>query len=309
VQFLTQALGTADVSRLVVLLDELGTLPDATRDDLGNVLHAMFHARLITPALAKLQMVLTGGIELHHLVVAEVSTLHNICEEIYLGDLSKADAIALVADGLEPLGIPRADGEQVGRAIYAWVQGHPYLTQRLGSLLGLTVRHGEALTSDSVHQAVHQMVQSDTLLGHFWRSLREQGLEAAAQRLLTAPPRFSRLFDALARLELPELAKDVAGQWDARNPLLEMALRDWLGLEPLPEPLPAYPGTRRPADHPGRTGRCALGERVDPDRAGHRYPGYAAHRRDLRAVGQWQDQPDADDPRSPGRCAARNWWP
>jgi formylglycine-generating enzyme required for sulfatase activity len=37
----------------------------------------------------------------------------------------------------------------------------------------------------------------------------------------------------MARLELLGLAKDVAGLWGARNPLLEMALRDWLGLEPL----------------------------------------------------------------------------
>jgi formylglycine-generating enzyme required for sulfatase activity len=233
-QFLTQALDRPEISRLVVLLDELGTLPDRTRDDLANVLRALFHDRLIIPALAKLQVVLTGGIELYNLVIAEVSALHNICEEIYLGDLSEADAIALVADGLEPPGIPRADGAQMGRAIYAWVQGHPYLTQRLGYLLELTIRRSASLAPASVDQAVQQVEQSDPLLGHLRRSLREQGLEVAAQRLLTAPPRFSRFDDDLARLELLGLAKEVHGRWGIRNPLIAAVVREWLELDPLP---------------------------------------------------------------------------
>jgi formylglycine-generating enzyme required for sulfatase activity len=249
VQFLTQALGTAEVSRLVVLLDELGALPDAARDELGNVLRAMFYARLITPALAKLQIVLTGSIELHHLVVADVSTLHNICEEIYLGDLSTADAIALVADGLEPLGIPRADGEQVGQAIYAWVQGHPYLTQRLGHLLAQAHQRGDPFTTARLRATIDTVQRHDVLLRNLYTKLTEYQVWDAAHRMLTNPPRFSRLDDAMARLELLGLAKDVAGLWGARNPLLEMALRDWLGLEPLPEPPPRIllPGDPLPA--------------------------------------------------------------
>jgi hypothetical protein len=203
VQFLTQALGTAEVSRLVVLLDELGALPDAARDELGNVLRAMFYARLITPALAKLQMVLTGGIELHHLVVAEVSTLHSICEEIYLGDLSAADAIALVADGLEPPGIPRADGEQVGRAVSAWVQGHPYLTQRLGHLLAQAHQRGDPLTTARLHAAIDTVQRHDVLLRNLYNKLTEYQVWDAARRMLTNPPRFSRLDDAMARQSFP----------------------------------------------------------------------------------------------------------
>ncbi|MFP4441288.1 MAG: SUMF1/EgtB/PvdO family nonheme iron enzyme [Chloroflexaceae bacterium] len=240
-QFLTQALDRPEISRLVVLLDELGTLPDRTRDDLANVLRALFHDRLMTPALAKLQVVLTGGIELYHLVIAEVSALHNICEEIYLGDLDEADAVDLIADGLAAAGVARQTGMPVGQAVYAWAQGHPYLTQRLGSLLDLAVQRGASLTPAFVDQTVHQMVQSDTLLGHLWRSLREQGLEAATQRLLTAPLRFNRFDDDLARLELLGLAKEVHGLWGVRNPLIATVVRTWLDLEPLPSDQPASP--------------------------------------------------------------------
>jgi hypothetical protein len=230
VQFLTQALDTPDVQRLVVLLDELGTLPGATRDELGNVLRSMFHTRLINPALAKLQIALTGGIELHHLVVAEVSTLHNICEEIYLGDLSQADAVALVADGLERLNIPRADGEKLGRAVYAWVQGHPYLTQRLGQLLAQSHERGAPLDTARLNEAIDTVQRHDVLLRNLYSKLTEYELQEAARQVITAPPRFSRLYDEMARLELLGLAKGVQGQWAVRNPLIETALRDWLDI-------------------------------------------------------------------------------
>src|SRR3712207_7657303 len=42
--FLEQALAGAEVTRLVLLLDELGTLPETTREDLAHVLRAL-HTR------------------------------------------------------------------------------------------------------------------------------------------------------------------------------------------------------------------------------------------------------------------------
>jgi formylglycine-generating enzyme required for sulfatase activity len=230
-QFLTQALSQPETTKLVVLLDELGALPDTTRDELGNVLRAIFHARLFTPALAKLQVVLTGGIELYDLVVTEVSTLHSICEELYLGDLSEADAVALVADGLEPLPVARAAGEQVGRAVYAWAEGHPYLTQRLGSLLAQAHQTGTPIDTARLNDAVDTVLRHDVLLRNLYSKLTEYQLWEAARRLLTNPTRFSRMDDEMARLELLGLAKDVKGQWGVRNPLIEKALREWLALD------------------------------------------------------------------------------
>jgi formylglycine-generating enzyme required for sulfatase activity len=258
VQFLTQALSTADVSRLVVLMDELGTLPDTTRDELGNVLRSLFHTRLITPVLAKLQIVLTGGIELHNLVVAEVSALHNICEEIYLGDLEEAEAVALVADGLEPLPVARAEGEQVGRAVYAWVEGHPYLTQRLGHLLAEAHQRGAAIDTAQLHKAIDTVHRDDVLLRHLRGKLIEHQLQEIARQLLTESPCFSRLSDEMVRLELLGLAKGVCGQWAVRNPLIETVLREWLRMEPMqplqvpPIPLPP-PEPTKPESTPTST--------------------------------------------------------
>jgi formylglycine-generating enzyme required for sulfatase activity len=234
VQFLSQTLSNSDVHRLVVLMDEVGALPEATRDELGNVLRSLFHARLSNQVLAKLQVVLTGGIELHRLVVAEVSTLHNICEEIYLGDLSEADAIVLVRDGLQPVPIPHTGSAIVGQAIFAWVQGHPYLTQRLGQLITQAHQRGAVIDTATLTKAIDEVQRNDVLLRHLRGRLFEYHLQEVARQLLTDPPKFSRLYDEMARLELLGLAKGVQGQWAVRNPLIETALRDWLGMRPLP---------------------------------------------------------------------------
>jgi formylglycine-generating enzyme required for sulfatase activity len=254
VRFLTQALSTSDVPRLVVLMDELGALPEQTRGELGNVLRSLFHERLINPALAKLQIVLTGGIELHTLMVAEVSPLRNICEEIYLGDLDEAEAVALIADGLEPLMIAREEGEQIGRAVYSWAEGHPYLTQRLGQLLSVSYRDGKPLDARHLNESVIMVLRHDVLLQHLHIKLFEYRLQDIAHQLLTAPPRFSRVYGDMVQMELLGLAKGVNGQWAVRNPLIETALRDWLGMVPMTPlqvpPIPAPTPESQPAPEP-----------------------------------------------------------
>jgi hypothetical protein len=105
---LARLIGALEGGRLVLLLEELGALPHATRHDLANVIRSCFTGRYTTyRAFAKLVIVLAGGIELYDLAATEVSTLHNICEEYYLSDLSAADAQALVAEGLTAGGISR----------------------------------------------------------------------------------------------------------------------------------------------------------------------------------------------------------
>jgi hypothetical protein len=91
--WLNQALARPEISRLVLLLDELGALPPASREALGNALRSFFHDRLVLPPLQKLQVIFSGGVELYTMVVSEISSLHNVCEEIYLPDLPAPEAV------------------------------------------------------------------------------------------------------------------------------------------------------------------------------------------------------------------------
>ncbi|MBX0328391.1 formylglycine-generating enzyme family protein [Oscillochloris sp. ZM17-4] len=234
--FLGQALGQSTITRLVLLLDELGALPAETRQALANALRSFFHTRLVRPALAKLQIIFSGGIELYDLVVTEASSLHNICEEIYLADLAESEAVELIADGLRSLGVKPADAHTIGQQVYAQVSGHPYLTQRIGGLLAGAVQRGEAIGPVQIERAVRQISQGgNPLLRQIQNDLREHHMQDAARRLLGSPPRFTRLDDDMVRLELIGIAKPDDTHWAPRNPLLAEVFRERLGVA-APEP-------------------------------------------------------------------------
>lgn len=230
IEFLCQALSPVSIDRLVLLIDEIGALPTETRNSLANVLRSTFTQRdTVYPALAKLLVIVVGGVELHDLAVTKVSPFHNICEEIYLPDLCQPDAISIISDGLSSLGVPTDQGQMLGQAVYAYVQGHPYLTQRLGAFLEDAHGASESLMPSHVDGAVVQVRRDDTLLRHIYSGLHELHLIDTARMVLNRPVRFNRIVDNLSRLELLGLIQDAAnGYWRIRNPLLEQALREWL---------------------------------------------------------------------------------
>ena len=227
--FLEAALTGNETQRLVLLLDELGTLPDATREDLAHVLRALHTRRLGSPALAKAQFVLAGGIELYNLAVVEASALRNVCEIVRLSDLSESDAVALITDGLVLVGMDTRDATAVGQAIYARVSGHPYFTQRLGELLA-TQHLADTRVDDAVVEALSwQLLEhSDPLLEHLRRSIADLKLDDAARRLLSMSQRTSRTDAATERLDLLGLAERTGRHWAPRSPLLAVALAEWL---------------------------------------------------------------------------------
>ncbi len=229
--FLEATLDNSAVQRLVLLLDELGALPDTTREDLAHILRALHTRRLHSPALAKVQFVLTGGVELYHLAVVEASALRNVCEVMRLGDLSETDAVDLVIGGLVPLGMDVVVATAISQAIYARVHGHPYFTQRLGELIANQQIAGGSPNVAAVEDGTRKLLeQSDPLLEHLRRSVTELRLEDAAWRLLSASQRTSRTDDATERLELLGLAHRAERYWEPRSPLLSVALGEWLKL-------------------------------------------------------------------------------
>lgn len=232
--FLEAALAGAAVQRLVLLLDELGTLPDATREDLAHVLRALHTRRLSSPALAKAQFVLAGGIELYRLAVVEASALRNVCEIERLGDLGEADAVAVIADGLALVGVASTSAHALGQAVYGRVGGHPYFTQRLGELLAAEQIAGEAPDEATVENLAWALLeQDDPLLEHLRRNIADLSLEDAARRLLSASQRTARTDHGIERLDLLGIARRSGRHWVPRSPLFSVALAEWLGL-PLP---------------------------------------------------------------------------
>jgi hypothetical protein len=230
IEFLSQVIAHPETGQLVLLLEELGALPKDSREGLAHVLRSIFTNRFEPSyrSLTRLMVVLAGGIELYELAATQVSPLQNICEPIYLPDLSTEEAAGLANDGLTSLGLDAKEAKALSQTIYAHVGGHPYLVQRLGGALEATLAEGTVPTSDQIGHIVEQLLSGDPLLHHLRTALIEHRLLAASQDLLEGQLRFSRLDDEMARLELLGLAREVNGCWTARNPLLAQALRDWL---------------------------------------------------------------------------------
>jgi formylglycine-generating enzyme required for sulfatase activity len=163
--------------------------------------------------------------------VVEASALRNVCDITQLGDLSETDAVALLADGMRIVGVAADHAQALGQAVYACVAGHPYLTQRLGALLADQHLRSMPLDTAQVDAAAFDLLeQDDSLLEHLRRGISDLGLADAARRLLSASQRTSRTDDGVARLDLLGLARRRQRYWAPRNPLLAVAMAEWLGL-------------------------------------------------------------------------------
>ncbi|PDW00193.1 formylglycine-generating enzyme family protein, partial [Candidatus Viridilinea mediisalina] len=234
-----------------------------TREALAHALRSIFDARLTMPVLRKLLVIFSGGVELYDLVVTEASSLHSVCVDHHLSDLGQDEAVALIADGLVAAGLDAALATGMGHVVYSRVAGHPYLTQRLGTLLLEAYQRGQPLNAEAVVAAEVRVRQSDPLLRHILNDLRASHLADAARRLLSDPPRFTRLNDDMARLELAGLAKQAGTHWAVRNPFLATIFAEEFAVKlPAPTWLPRL--VKVPAG-PFLMGSSAADELADSD--------------------------------------------
>ncbi len=240
IDFLCQALAQSNCRLLALLLEELGALQPAARIDLANTLRALFTNRYASDRrpLSRLQVILAGSIEMFELASQQASPLNNVCEKLYLPDLTQAEAEGLAQTALREAGLSAEAAGLWASAIYARVQGHPYLTQRLGAWLVEAWEDGRPLNDAALDEAAQALLCDDPLLGHLGRALQEYRLLDAAQELLSGARRFSRQDEDLARLELLGLARPQDGRWVVRNPLLRQAATLWLEAGPV-ESVPA----------------------------------------------------------------------
>jgi len=213
----------------VVTIDEIGTVQPQAASDLANALRSFHQDRLRSryETLRRYVFVLAGGIELYDLAVSHVSTLHNISEKLYLGDLSRAESDALLGRGLGKLGVEEPVVGSLCDCIFHYARGHPYLTQRLGGFVEDTLEaEGRVPTLDELGKMALDLAGGDTNVVSLVNGLRKEGLWAEARRLAqgeTIP--FSRIASVPCRLELLGLVRDEGGRCAVRNPIYEEVIR------------------------------------------------------------------------------------
>ncbi|NLD73087.1 MAG: CHAT domain-containing protein, partial [Chloroflexi bacterium] len=224
-ELLSRLAKTINTPRILILLDEVGALSAEASDSFFNAVRTVFtQGRGLRSELAKYLFVFSGAVDLYGLTYGTNSPL-NICEKIYLQDLSPADVGRLV-------GLFRSIGVSVPKEaperIYALTGGHPYLTMRLCALL--EQHRAKRLGPEQIEAAAEELLVEDDNLHHLVRELER--LPQARQRLAEivldgAQIPFSRVDPVLAALEMIGAIKP-SQPCQVRNHLYERSLRPYL---------------------------------------------------------------------------------
>jgi hypothetical protein len=137
---------------IVVFFDEIdSTLSIPFTDDFFIALRAIYNARSTVADFKRLSFVLIGVASPSDLISDSARTPFNIGHRVELTDFTLEELCPL-AVGLGE------NAEQVLKWIFAWTNGHPYLTQRLCQFL-TTSRDG--ITEEMVEKAVKDLFLGD----------------------------------------------------------------------------------------------------------------------------------------------------
>jgi serine phosphatase RsbU (regulator of sigma subunit) len=209
--------------RIIVILDEIGALPQETAIRLAGAIRAVFTERLVKPDLARYVFVLAGAMDMMELTTGRTSPLGNVTEKIYLGDLTLEESKQLLAEpfgraGLKPF-------TRINRSLHKWTSGHPYWTQLLADNLASSP---QPPTGRAIEKIVEQLLQTeDRNLPHVIRQLKaDDALWNLAESLLNGVPlQFSRSNGAIAKLELIGILKERDGRCAIRNLIYQEAMQ------------------------------------------------------------------------------------
>jgi len=213
--------------RIVVLLDEIGALPEETAFRLAHSIRAVFTYRYNKREYGRYVFILSGAVDMLKLTTGKNSPLKNVTESVYLGDLSKEETRLLLARGMTRAGINPSP--ELYDYIYHWTNGHPYLTQLIGALL---IESGQSATEETVHAIIKQLLQTeDRNLPHLRRALNRgcpelwRVVKSIVEGMVVP---FSRSNAIVAELELIGAIRNEAGHCQIRNNLYQEAIKQWL---------------------------------------------------------------------------------
>lgn len=224
--------------RLVVLMDEVETVPEGVSDGFFGTWRSVFSSRRKEDEIAfeKYLLVLCGARELHRLTSGPNSPL-NIAERIYLRDFD-VSGVQVLVENLPRVGIGITP--ETAQWIYDYTGGHPYLTQKMCALIHAA--HPPTVTQTVVQAAADEILRSDD---HLEKMLLQIEAEPPVREQLEQIVKgqsvpFSRLNPTVARLELLGAIRDEK-QCVVRNALFAAAFRHRFGIPETPPPPPPQP--------------------------------------------------------------------
>ena len=132
---------TPQVSKIIFLIDELNGIPEEISPIFFATLRKFFTAgRGVSndndenELYKKIMFVFAASLDLHKLSEGQNSPLSNVCIKYWLNDFSERQVLEL-ARNLQKLSWSEEKIIEIAKFAYYWSSGHPYLTQRILSLV------------------------------------------------------------------------------------------------------------------------------------------------------------------------------
>ncbi len=198
--FLYDLADAVPVSRIVLLVDEVGALTPEVSDSFFNTLRTVFtQGRGAGEELSKYLFIFSGAVDLYALTFGSNSPL-NICEKVYLSDFSLREVKEIVRH-FDRMGVSVEEGTP--ELLYDLAGGHPYLTMRACALMEQDAP--DRVTPDLVQEAADRLLLEDDNIRHVIRELENHPLERERLREILIEGRelaFSRNDLVLASLEM-----------------------------------------------------------------------------------------------------------
>lgn len=206
VQFLRAVATQLGNTRLCIMLDEVGTVPEDMSDAFFGNVRYVFSNRQVKPEFRFTNFVLCGTFQPRDLIKNPANSPFNISKTLRMSDLTR-DGVRRLVGMLERMGV--YFDEDIPDEIYNWTGGQPYLTQRLCAIFEewkIPISGPEV-----VERAVQELMMDDNNLDHIVHRLHEEAeLIPWLERILIRKEsiRFNRMTNQrLARLELIGLIK------------------------------------------------------------------------------------------------------
>lgn len=206
VQFLRAVATQVGNTRLCIMLDEIGTVPEDMSDAFFGNVRYVFSNRQVKPEFRFTNFVLCGTFQPRDLIKNPANSPFNISKTLRMSDMTR-DGVRRLVGMLERMGV--YFDEDIPDVIHDWTGGQPYLTQRLCSIFEewkIPISGPEV-----VERAVQELMMDDNNLDHIIHRLHEEPeLVPWLERILIRKEsiRFNRMTNQrLARLELIGLIK------------------------------------------------------------------------------------------------------
>jgi len=222
--FLLELVTSAPGIRLIIVLDEVGSVPISWAEDFFCVLREIYNVREFETSFQRLSFVLIGAFDPRDLIRDANISPFNVAQRVKIVDFTPIQVKTLVSQ----LALPSDQIESIAQQLYYWTNGQPYLTQKL--CLYLAESRAE-ITPDTVNVAVDHFFQDD--INHLPRIFKDLEVDSTllgyVHQIITDQPRFVPVINPrhfrLAHV-IGVIKPDEQGYCRIRNRIYETALRD-----------------------------------------------------------------------------------